>query len=243
MVGLKEDTTPPTPEQVQRAVKIMAAYRDRPLKEMLERCYADDLLGDICRKLPGRGVIRQPTNVRQTLSSYAKPLMVEEFKVEPDAVVEGFKQFFSAPGRVAPASFEHDLEKLRIVLKEEQKKQLELEKARQPPSTNKPGEPDSQEKLKIFLTVIGRKQIQYLKKFTSFEELLEMTGKEMKTKGIPVSDRRYIMAWREKYRRGWFFPGDPIRSVYRPREKLTRPKIMMKHRKKKMEKQRDAMVK
>lgn len=241
MVGLTGDVKP-TEDQIERAIKIMVAYKDRPMKEMLERCYADDVIGNLVKKLPGRGVIRQPTNVKTRLSSYIKPLVPDDVPIDPDLTVNGFKKFFTAPGRMPPANLEHDLEQLRIILKREQEAEREQAQIQEEAQT-KPGEPDGQEKLKIFLTAIGRKQIQYLKKFTSFDELLKMSGSEMKAKGIPIPDRRYIMAWREKYLRGWFFPGDPIRSIYRPHEKITRPKVMMKHRKKKMEKQRDAMVK
>lgn len=100
---------------------------------------------------------------------------------------------------------------------------------------------DSAEKLKVFLEALGRKQIQYLKKFESFEDLLYCTGNDLKKRGIPVTDRRFIFRWREKYIRGWFYPGDPKRSPYYPEEKTIRKPKVMKHRKKKMFKQ--SMVK
>ncbi|MDP2438823.1 MAG: IGR protein motif domain-containing protein [archaeon] len=102
---------------------------------------------------------------------------------------------------------------------------------------------EDQQKLVTFLAALQRNMGQYAKKFSGFQELLSANTAVMREKGIPVVDRKYIYEWREKYRRGWFFPGDPTRSVYEPHDKIVRPKVMMKHRKKKMEKARESMVK
>jgi IGR protein motif len=111
--------------------------------------------------------------------------------------------------------------------------------------TNIDGQPilspeESKERVRVFLKAIGRGMIEHADAFESFEELLAADRYLLKGRDVPVAARRYIFAWREKYRRGWFYPGDVKRSIYEPREKRVRQKKPLKHRKKKM--MRDSLL-
>ncbi|KAI9014142.1 IGR protein motif-domain-containing protein [Hyaloraphidium curvatum] len=73
-----------------------------------------------------------------------------------------------------------------------------------------------------FLRAIGRGCEQYASKLADWDRLFSATSLEMERLGIPVKARKYIMSWREQYRRG----RDPV-EVKVPRreraEKKPRP--------------------
>lgn len=56
--------------------------------------------------------------------------------------------------------------------------------------------------VEAFLTKIGRNMVEHVDQFESWENLMTMTSYEMKNKGIDTRQRRYLLLWREKYRRG-----------------------------------------
>lgn len=56
--------------------------------------------------------------------------------------------------------------------------------------------------VETFLTKIGRNAIETSDNFESWEQLMTMTGFEMKQKGIDTRLRRYILGWRERFRVG-----------------------------------------
>lgn len=68
--------------------------------------------------------------------------------------------------------------------------------------------------VKTFLTVIGRNLSQHTAKFPTWEALFSLTSPQLKELGIePPRTRRYLIAWREKYRNGFFGPGGDLKYV------------------------------
>lgn len=51
-----------------------------------------------------------------------------------------------------------------------------------------------------FLKTIGRGVEEFAPKFASWDELVLSTGEQLKTKGIAVRKRRWILSWIEHYR-------------------------------------------
>lgn len=56
--------------------------------------------------------------------------------------------------------------------------------------------------VQAFLSKIGRNTAEYAENFESWESFMTMTSQQMKDKGIDTRQRRYILAWREKFCRG-----------------------------------------
>ncbi|ANB13375.1 Fyv4p [Sugiyamaella lignohabitans] len=56
--------------------------------------------------------------------------------------------------------------------------------------------------VQTFLTKIGRNCSEYADKFESWEHFMSVTTHELKEKGVDSRPRRYILAWREKFKRG-----------------------------------------
>ncbi|KAG9234462.1 IGR protein motif-domain-containing protein [Amylocarpus encephaloides] len=70
--------------------------------------------------------------------------------------------------------------------------------------------PDAQ----TFLTLIGRNLSQHATKIPSWNALFSLTSAELKELGIdPPRTRRYLLRWREKFRRGQFGIGGDIQHV------------------------------
>lgn len=70
--------------------------------------------------------------------------------------------------------------------------------------------PDTQ----TFLTLIGRNLSQYAPKFPSWEALFSMTSVQLKELGIePPRNRKYLLRWREKFRKGEYGIGGDIKHV------------------------------
>ncbi|KAF7513806.1 hypothetical protein GJ744_007857 [Endocarpon pusillum] len=65
-----------------------------------------------------------------------------------------------------------------------------------------------------FLKLIGRSLSKYAPKFSSWEELFNLSSRQLRERGIePARDRRYLLRWREKYRKGEFGIGGDMRFV------------------------------
>ncbi len=82
--------------------------------------------------------------------------------------------------------------------------------------------------MKAFLERIGKNCGDYHDKFASWGELFTFTGAQMKEKGIPISARRWIMQWREKYRHG----EEPFSIKFKSKSKKNKDqkkKIFIKH--------------
>lgn len=62
--------------------------------------------------------------------------------------------------------------------------------------------------VKAFLTAIGRKCIEQEEHFPEWKTLFESSGRDLKEKGIDVSQRRYILQQVEKFRQG-----EPLRAT------------------------------
>lgn len=56
--------------------------------------------------------------------------------------------------------------------------------------------------MQTFLTKIGRNMTEYADQFETWESLMTMSSYELKNKGIDTRPRRYLLQWREKFRRG-----------------------------------------
>jgi hypothetical protein len=65
-----------------------------------------------------------------------------------------------------------------------------------------------------FLTLIGRELSKHSSKFTSWNELFTLSSLQLKELGIePARSRRYLLRWREKFRKGEFGIGGDLRFV------------------------------
>ncbi|EPE36023.1 hypothetical protein GLAREA_05361 [Glarea lozoyensis ATCC 20868] len=77
-----------------------------------------------------------------------------------------------------------------------------------PPPT--PFVPDTQ----TFLTLIGRNLSQHASKIDSWRALFTLSSAELKELGVdPPRSRRYLLRWREKFRKGQFGVGGDIQHV------------------------------
>lgn len=56
--------------------------------------------------------------------------------------------------------------------------------------------------VETFLTKIGRNAVEHAENFESWEHLFTLSSADLKEKGIDTRLRRYILAWREKFRKG-----------------------------------------
>lgn len=82
------------------------------------------------------------------------------------------------------------------------------ERGRVPPPT--PFVPD----VPTFLTLIGRELSKHAGKIQSWEELFTLSSQQLKTRGIePPRTRRYLLGWREKFRKGDFGVGGDFQHV------------------------------
>jgi hypothetical protein len=65
-----------------------------------------------------------------------------------------------------------------------------------------------------FLTLIGRELSKHSSKFTSWNELFTLSSPQLKELGIePPRSRRYLLRWREKFRKGEFGIGGDLKYV------------------------------
>lgn len=81
---------------------------------------------------------------------------------------------------------------------------------RQPIPSPTPFVPDAA----TFLSLIGRGLSQHASKFDSWASLFSLSGPQLKTLGIePARSRRYLVWWRDRFRRGIFGPGGDIKNL------------------------------
>lgn len=65
-----------------------------------------------------------------------------------------------------------------------------------------------------FLSLIGREMSKHASKLQSWDELFTLTSSQLKERGIdPPRSRRYLLRWREKYRRGEYGIGGDFQYV------------------------------
>ncbi|KAL1962293.1 hypothetical protein VTN77DRAFT_9836 [Rasamsonia byssochlamydoides] len=68
--------------------------------------------------------------------------------------------------------------------------------------------------VQTFLTLIGRDMVKHASKFESWDKLFSLTSAELRDLGIePTRQRRYLLRWREKFRRGIYGPGGDLDHV------------------------------
>jgi hypothetical protein len=68
--------------------------------------------------------------------------------------------------------------------------------------------------VQTFLTVIGRNLSQHASKIPSWEALFTLSSTQLRELGIePPRSRRYLLAWRERFRQGKFGVGGNLRHV------------------------------
>ncbi|UNI19117.1 telomere length regulation protein [Purpureocillium takamizusanense] len=87
-----------------------------------------------------------------------------------------------------------------------------LHKTRPPPSIPQPRPfvPD----VETFLTLIGRGLSKHASKFPSWESLFSLTSPQLKELGIePPRNRRYLLQWMQRYRKGALGPGGDFQFV------------------------------
>lgn len=65
-----------------------------------------------------------------------------------------------------------------------------------------------------FLSLIGRKMSAHASKFSSWGELFGASSAQLRTMGIePARSRRYLLMWRDNFRRGKFGIGGDMQSI------------------------------
>ena len=65
-----------------------------------------------------------------------------------------------------------------------------------------------------FLTLIGRGLNKYASKFPSWDAMFSLTSPQLKELGIePPRNRRYLLHWMQRYRKGAFGPGGDFKYV------------------------------
>jgi putative component of toxin-antitoxin plasmid stabilization module len=65
-----------------------------------------------------------------------------------------------------------------------------------------------------FLSLIGRQLSQHASKFTSWESLFQNTSETLRESGVePARSRRYLLWWRERFRRGEYGIGGDLQEV------------------------------
>ncbi|KAI9800610.1 MAG: hypothetical protein M1833_003268 [Piccolia ochrophora] len=65
-----------------------------------------------------------------------------------------------------------------------------------------------------FLKLIGRNLIQHAAKFPTWEALFSLTTQQLRELGLePARDRRYLLRWRDKFRKGEFGVGGDLEKV------------------------------
>ena len=71
--------------------------------------------------------------------------------------------------------------------------------------------PDS----KTFLSLIGRNLVQHAAKIPTWESLFSLTSVQLRKLGVePARTRRYLLWWRDKYRRGEYGVGGDFKIVH-----------------------------
>lgn len=75
--------------------------------------------------------------------------------------------------------------------------------------------------VKTFLTLIGRGLSKHASKFPTWESMWAMTGRELQELGIePARNRKYLLDWMQRYRKGGGGPGADFRFVKDGRARL-----------------------
>ncbi|MCJ1350754.1 MAG: hypothetical protein MMC33_000735 [Icmadophila ericetorum] len=65
-----------------------------------------------------------------------------------------------------------------------------------------------------FLTLIGRQLNKHASKIPSWEALFSLSSAQLKELGVePARSRRYLLWWRDRFRRGLFGPGGDLENV------------------------------
>jgi hypothetical protein len=65
-----------------------------------------------------------------------------------------------------------------------------------------------------FLKLIGRSLKEHASKFESWEDLFTSSPKQLKSRGLePARSRKYLLRWREKFRRGEYGVGGDLKFV------------------------------
>lgn len=65
-----------------------------------------------------------------------------------------------------------------------------------------------------FLSLIGRNLSQHASKIPTWESLFRLTSPQLRDLGVePARARRYLLAWRERFRRGEYGPGGDAKVV------------------------------
>jgi IGR protein motif len=65
-----------------------------------------------------------------------------------------------------------------------------------------------------FLTLIGRQLKSHASKFSSWDELFTLSSPQLKSRGLePPRTRRYLLRWRDKFRRGEYGIGGDLQFV------------------------------
>ncbi|KAK3997481.1 IGR protein motif-domain-containing protein [Cladorrhinum sp. PSN332] len=68
--------------------------------------------------------------------------------------------------------------------------------------------------VETFLTLIGRGLKSHASKFPSWESLFSLNSDQLRELGLePPRSRRYLLRWRDKFRRGEYGPGGDLRYV------------------------------
>lgn len=68
--------------------------------------------------------------------------------------------------------------------------------------------------VQTFLTLIGRNLHRHSSKFPSWESLFSLTAPQLQELGIePARNRRYLLRWMQRYRKGLFGPGGDFEFV------------------------------
>lgn len=65
-----------------------------------------------------------------------------------------------------------------------------------------------------FLSLIGRQMSKHSSKFSSWDDLFTMSSQQLREAGLePTHQRRYLLRWREKFRRGEYGIGGDLKNV------------------------------
>ena len=68
--------------------------------------------------------------------------------------------------------------------------------------------------VRTFLLLIGRGMAQHAAKFPSWESLFSLSSEQLRELGVePPRNRRYLLSWRQRFRRGHFGIGGDLRYV------------------------------
>ncbi|KAL9612871.1 MAG: hypothetical protein Q9167_002555 [Letrouitia subvulpina] len=68
--------------------------------------------------------------------------------------------------------------------------------------------------VKTFLTLIGRNLLQHANKISSWESLFSLSSSQLRQLGVePARTRRYLLWWRERFRKGQYGIGGDLSNV------------------------------